>query len=56
VIRGHQVFCLDQPPEDDLDAELLASLGDPTKPRQWLASSLDKTIRLQMDLSTTAIL
>jgi hypothetical protein len=49
---GHtlRVFCHDRPPDDDADAELLASLGELTGQRQWLASSLDKTIRLQMDL------
>ena len=45
-----QTFCRDRAPGDDVDAELLASLGKPSRPRQWLASSLDKTIRLQMDL------
>ena len=45
-----QAFYQDRPPDDDMDADLLASLGEPSRQRQWLASSLDKTIRLQMDL------
>jgi len=45
-----QAFCQNRPPDDDVDAELLASLGEPSRQRQWLAASLDKTIRLQMDL------
>ena len=45
-----QLFCRDRPPDDDVDAELLASLGESSRQRRWLASSLDKTIRLQMDL------
>ncbi len=45
-----QVFCRDLPPDDDVDEELLASLGEPSRQRQWLAASLGKTIRLQMDL------
>jgi hypothetical protein len=49
VTHTLRVFCQDRPPDDDVDAELLASLGEPSKQRQWLASSLDKTIRLQMD-------
>jgi hypothetical protein len=32
-----------------VDGELLALLGEPTDSRRWLALSLDKTIRLQMD-------
>jgi hypothetical protein len=50
VSRTLQVFCHDRLPDDDVDAELLTSLGESSKERQWLASSLDKTIRLQMDL------
>jgi hypothetical protein len=45
-----QVFCQDRPLDDAVDADVLASLGEPSRQRQWLASSLDKTIRLQMDL------
>ena len=45
-----RAFSRDRPPDDDVDGELLASLGEPSSQRQWLASSLDKTIRLQLDL------
>jgi hypothetical protein len=45
-----RVFCKDRPADDDLDSELFAALGSPSRQRQWLASSLEKTIRLQMDL------
>jgi len=45
-----QVFCQDRPFDDDVDGEMLESLGKPSRNRRWLASSLDKTIRLQLDL------
>jgi hypothetical protein len=45
-----QVFSGDRAADGNVDAELLASLGEPSRQRQWLASSLDKTIRLQLDL------
>jgi hypothetical protein len=50
VSRTLRVFSLGRPLDDAVDADLLASLGEPSRPRQWLASSLDKTIRLQLDL------
>jgi len=31
------------------DEEILSMLGEPTDAKRWLALSLDKTIRLQMD-------
>jgi hypothetical protein len=34
---------------DDIDANLLASLGAVTPEKRWLAASLDKTIRLQLE-------
>jgi len=34
---------------DDIDADLLASLGEITPVKRWLAASLDKTIRLQLE-------
>jgi hypothetical protein len=49
VSRTLRVFSLGRPLDDAVDADLLASLGEPSRPRRWLASSLDKTIRLQMD-------
>jgi hypothetical protein len=45
-----QVYCQLRAPDERVDAELLTSLGKPSRQRQWLASSLDKTIRLQLDL------
>jgi hypothetical protein len=33
----------------EADKETLALLGKPTDARRWLAASLDKTIRLQLD-------
>ncbi len=45
-----QAFVQGPPAGEDVDAELLSSLGSPSGPRRWLAASLDKTIRLQMDL------
>lgn len=35
--------------EAAVDGELMALLGEPTEARKWLALSLDKTIRLQLD-------
>jgi hypothetical protein len=35
-----------------VDGELLSLLGEPTDAKKWLALSLDKTIRLQMDPPT----
>lgn len=37
------------PVDDDVDQELLARLGEPDPTRRWLAASLDKTMRLQLD-------
>jgi hypothetical protein len=50
VSRTLRAFCQDLPPGDDVDAELLASLGEPSREKRWLAASLDMTIRLQLDL------
>jgi hypothetical protein len=35
--------------DGDLDQDLLAALGEPTEAKKWLAASLDKTVRLQLD-------
>lgn len=35
---------------EEVDRDLLASLGTPTPAKRWLAASLDKTIRLQLSL------
>jgi hypothetical protein len=45
-----QAFCQDRPLEDGVDREILQGLGEPSRQRQWLAASLEKTIRLQLDL------
>ncbi|MDJ0841325.1 MAG: hypothetical protein QNK37_32745 [Acidobacteriota bacterium] len=36
-------------PDKTVDQVLLEKLGEPTPAKQWLAASLDKTIRLQLD-------
>jgi len=45
-----RVFCQNQRQDDKVDASLLRLLGKATKTKKWLAASLDKTIRLQLDL------
>jgi len=35
--------------DQELDRGLLALLGEPTEVKRWLAASLDKTIRLQLN-------
>jgi len=37
------------PAEEAAGGQILASLGEPTDVKRWLAASLDKTIRLQLD-------
>lgn len=44
-----RAFCGFAKTDESADAQLLALLGEPTRTKQWLAASLDKTIRLQMD-------
>jgi hypothetical protein len=44
-----QKFCGAIPATGNLDAEVLERLGTPTAEKQWLAASLDKTLRLQLD-------
>jgi len=44
-----KVFCNTSDSNREVDRELLAPLGKPTKEKKWLAASLDKTIRLQMN-------
>ncbi len=43
-----KVFCGDPELDQKLDRDLLALLGDRTEVKSWLATSLDKTIRLQL--------
>ena len=42
------VFCDPLKPDKKPDSELLTLLGEVTAEKQWLAASLDKTIRLQL--------
>jgi len=44
-----RAFCGLAPVDDGMGAQVLAQLGEPTDTRKWLALSLDKTIRLQLD-------
>ncbi|MHC4229141.1 MAG: hypothetical protein ACYSW0_17070, partial [Planctomycetota bacterium] len=45
-------FWKGEKPTDDTDADILASLGQATPAKRWLAASLDKTIRLQLDTAS----
>jgi hypothetical protein len=51
VSRTLRRFCGDSEPNQELDRDTLASLGEPTEVKRWLAASLDKTIRLQLNPS-----
>jgi len=44
-----RVFCGDVQEDTEVDKKLLAMLGEPTEVNRWLAASLDKTIRFQLD-------
>jgi hypothetical protein len=44
-----RVFCGDPESGREVDRDLLALLGNPTEAKKWLAASLDKTIRLQLN-------
>lgn len=44
-----RVFCGDPESREGVDAKLMAILGTETKEKRWLAASLDKTIRLQLN-------
>jgi hypothetical protein len=50
ISRTLQTFCAESEPGEDADPEVLTLLGAPTPEKKWLAASLDKTIRLQLDL------
>jgi hypothetical protein len=45
-------FWKDKKPAEDIDPDVLASLGRATPAKRWLAASLDKTIRLQLEASS----
>jgi len=49
VCRSLKVFCGTAESDERTDLEALAQLGEPTEAKRWLAASLDKTIRLQLD-------
>jgi len=49
VCRTLQRFCGASSAGGEIDEALLERLGDPTPSKRWLAASLDKTIRLQLD-------
>ena len=49
VANSLKVFCGAPESDQEIDRDLLALLGKPTKAKIWLAASLDKTIRLQLD-------
>jgi hypothetical protein len=45
-------FWRNEKPAEDTDPDVLASLGRATPVKRWLAASLDKTIRLQLEASS----
>jgi hypothetical protein len=49
VCNALQAFCRDTRSDEHVDRQVLAQLGEPTPVRKWLAASLDKTIRLQIN-------
>ncbi|MHC4085438.1 MAG: hypothetical protein ACYSWZ_23285 [Planctomycetota bacterium] len=46
------VFWRDEETDEPIDRDILASLGEATEVKRWLAASLDKTIRLQLEDSS----
>jgi len=46
-----KAFCGNLEPNQEVDRDLLALLGERTEAKEWLAASLEKTIRLQLSLS-----
>jgi hypothetical protein len=46
TLRG---FWMGEAPSEDIDRRILALLGSPALIKRWLAASLDKTIRLQLE-------
>ena len=49
ISRTLNVFCDDSEPDKESDSQIPELLGKPTGEKRWLAASLDKTIRLQLD-------
>ena len=52
VANTLKVFCGERESKKEVDRSLLALLGKPTEVKKWLAASLDKTIRLQLNPPT----
>ncbi len=52
VCRTLRAFLGDMETDQKVDRRILALLGEPTDVKRWLAASLEKTIRLQLDPST----
>jgi hypothetical protein len=50
VCHTLRVFLENRQPDDRADVKLLGLLGEASREKQWLAASLDKTIRLQLGL------
>ena len=50
IASSLDAFCRDSAPNDEADQDVVALLGRPTEAKRWLAASLDKTIRLQLEL------
>ena len=50
VCRTLEAFCGGGEQGEQVDSRILALLGEPTEVKKWLSASLDKTIRLQLDL------
>jgi hypothetical protein len=44
-----RVFCGDKQTDEEVDRGILNQLGEPSESKRWLAASLAKTIRLQLD-------
>jgi hypothetical protein len=51
VSKTLRTFCNGVAADSDADKQILAQLGEPTDVKKWLALSLDKTIRLQLNPS-----
>jgi hypothetical protein len=51
ICRTLRAFCATAPANSKADRSILNQLGEPTDTKKWLARSLDKTIRLQLNPS-----
>jgi hypothetical protein len=49
VSKTLKAFCGDIQTDSEVDRQILALLGEATEVKRWLAASLDKTIRLQLN-------